>query len=54
MNRRDARIGMEIRHKSSGEVLGTIRRMLNATVTYDGGPRGLGVAAYGEIEPVRE
>lgn len=45
---------MKIRHKSSGEVLGTIYRMLNATVTYDTGGRGLGVASYSEIEPVRE
>lgn len=45
---------MKIRHKSSGEVLGTICRMLNATVIYNGGPRGRGEAAYHEIEPVRE
>ena len=54
MNRRDAKIGMTICHKPSGEVLGTIWRLTNALVAYEGGSRGPGVAAYGEIEPVRE
>lgn len=53
MKRRDVRVGINVKHRPTGEHLGTVVKVLagGGLVVFNGGKRGRGIASNYEIEP---